>query len=144
GGALGGRGRRQDHTAGDRRAHRDEVRRRGRRPVLHGADAAGRPGGHRSHRRRGERGDPRRPDPRSHRRGRPQAAPRVQGIARRGAEAVIPRYTLPEMAAVWTDERRLSNWLRIEVLACEAWAELGRIPQEDLDAIRERASFTVD
>jgi adenylosuccinate lyase len=57
---------------------------------------------------------------------------------------VIPRYTLPEMAAVWTDERRLSNWLRIEVLACEAWAELERIPQEDLETIRERASFTVD
>ena len=57
---------------------------------------------------------------------------------------MIPRYTLPEMAAVWTDGNRLSNWLRIEVLACEAWAELGRIPQEDLETIRERASFTVD
>jgi len=57
---------------------------------------------------------------------------------------VIPRYTLPEMAAVWTDESRLSNWLRIEILACEAWAELGRIPQDDLETIRERASFTVD
>ena len=57
---------------------------------------------------------------------------------------MIPRYTLPEMAAVWTDEARLSHWLDIEVLACEAWAEIGRIAEEDLEAIRSRASFTVD
>src|SRR5256714_12235764 len=48
------------------------------------------------------------------------------------------------MAAVWTDEQKLSYWLQIEILACEAWAELGRIPPKDLDAIRERAAFTVD
>jgi adenylosuccinate lyase len=57
---------------------------------------------------------------------------------------VIPRYTLPEMGAVWSDEARLGHWLKIEVLACEAWAQLGRIPPEDLDAIRERASFSVE
>ncbi len=49
---------------------------------------------------------------------------------------MIPRYTLPEMAAVWSDETRIRHWLRIEILACEAWAKLGRIPQEDLEAIR--------
>jgi adenylosuccinate lyase len=48
------------------------------------------------------------------------------------------------MASVWSDETRLSNWLRVEVLACEAWARLGRIPRQDLDAIRERASFTLE
>jgi adenylosuccinate lyase len=53
---------------------------------------------------------------------------------------VIPRYTLPEMAAVWTEESKLGHWLRIEVLACEAWARLGRIPPEDLEAIRARAA----
>jgi adenylosuccinate lyase len=49
---------------------------------------------------------------------------------------VIPRYTLPEMAAVWSEETKLAHWLRIEVLACEAWARLGRIPEEDLAAVR--------
>ncbi|MGH2662003.1 MAG: adenylosuccinate lyase [Actinomycetota bacterium] len=49
---------------------------------------------------------------------------------------MIPRYTLPEMAEVWSEEARLRHWLRIEVLACEAWAELGRIPPEDLESIR--------
>ena len=57
---------------------------------------------------------------------------------------MIPRYTLPEMGAVWSDEARFGHWLRIEVLACEALAQLGRIPAEDLDAIRERASFSVE
>ena len=52
---------------------------------------------------------------------------------------MIPRYTLPEMAEVWSEERKLAHWLRIEVLACEAWARLGRIPPEDLDAIHDRA-----
>jgi adenylosuccinate lyase len=57
---------------------------------------------------------------------------------------VIPRYTLPEMAAVWSEETKLRHWLRIEVLACEAWGRLGRIPPEDLDAIRTRASVRAD
>jgi adenylosuccinate lyase len=43
------------------------------------------------------------------------------------------------MARVWADETKLAHWLRIEVLACEGWTRLGRIPQEDLDQIRARA-----
>jgi len=57
---------------------------------------------------------------------------------------VIPRYSLPEMAAVWSDEARLAHWLEIELLAVEAWAELGQIPDEDAAACRARASFTVE
>jgi adenylosuccinate lyase len=52
---------------------------------------------------------------------------------------VIPRYTLPEMAAVWSEEAKLGHWLRIEVLAVEGWGRLGRIPPEDVDQIREHA-----
>jgi adenylosuccinate lyase len=48
------------------------------------------------------------------------------------------------MAAVWSDDARLANWLEIEVLAVEAWAALGTVPIEDARAIRERASFTVE
>lgn len=57
---------------------------------------------------------------------------------------MIPRYTLPEMAAVWSDEARMGHWLEIEILAVEAWARLGRIPEEDARAIRERAAFSVE
>jgi adenylosuccinate lyase len=52
---------------------------------------------------------------------------------------VIARYTLPEMAAVWSDERKLAHWLRIEILACEAWGRLGHIPSSDLEQIQARA-----
>jgi adenylosuccinate lyase len=57
---------------------------------------------------------------------------------------MIPRYTLPEMAAVWSDEVRFRHWLEIEVLAVEAWAGLGTVPPEDARAVRERASFTIE
>ena len=52
---------------------------------------------------------------------------------------MIPRYTLPEMAAVWSEETKLANWLRIELLACRAWARLGVVPPEDLEQIERRA-----
>jgi adenylosuccinate lyase len=48
------------------------------------------------------------------------------------------------MAAVWSDRARLSHWLEIEILAVEAWARLGRIPETDARAVRERASFDLD
>jgi len=57
---------------------------------------------------------------------------------------MIPRYTVPDMAAVWSDEARLRHWLEIEVLAVEAWARLGTVPQGDARAVRERASFTIE
>jgi adenylosuccinate lyase len=57
---------------------------------------------------------------------------------------MIPRYTVPEMAAVWSDEARFRHWLEIEVLAVEAWASLGTVPPEDARAVRERASFTIE
>src|SRR5436190_10124862 len=48
------------------------------------------------------------------------------------------------MAAIWSDETRMANWLEIELLAVEAWAELGAIPESDARACRDRAAFTVD
>jgi adenylosuccinate lyase len=56
---------------------------------------------------------------------------------------VIPRYTRPEMAAVWSDEARFGHWLEIEILAVEAWAGLGKVPEGDARVVRERASFSV-
>ncbi len=51
---------------------------------------------------------------------------------------MIPRYTRPEMAKLWSPEEKLRAWLLVEVLACEAWAKLGRVPQEALKIIQER------
>ncbi len=51
---------------------------------------------------------------------------------------MIGRYALPEMAAVFTDEARFGRWLEIELLATEAWAQLGVVPPEDAAAVRAR------
>jgi len=52
---------------------------------------------------------------------------------------VIPRYSLPEMAALFTDEARFEMWLEVELLAVEGWAEVGDIPATDAAAVRRRA-----
>ncbi len=56
---------------------------------------------------------------------------------------MIPRYALPPMAELFTDEARYSTWLEVEVLAVEAQAKLGVVPPEAAAAIRERAGFDV-
>ncbi len=57
---------------------------------------------------------------------------------------MIPRYALPEMTAVWSDQARLGHWLEIEILAVEALARLGVVPDADARQIRDRAAFDVD
>jgi adenylosuccinate lyase len=57
---------------------------------------------------------------------------------------VIPRYEVPEIAAIWSDQARLANWLEIELLAVEAWAELGAVPEADARVARQRATFTLE
>ncbi|ALV21640.1 MAG: adenylosuccinate lyase [Carnobacterium sp.] len=54
---------------------------------------------------------------------------------------MIERYTRPEMGKLWTDENRYNTWLEVEILAAEAWAELGEIPKEEAKKIRDHASF---
>lgn len=55
---------------------------------------------------------------------------------------MIERYTLPEMGQIWTDEHRLELWKKIEIAACEGWAQLGKIPMEAVQVIREKAAFS--
>lgn len=57
---------------------------------------------------------------------------------------MLERYTRPEMGAIWTDQNRYQAWLEVEILADEAWAELGEIPKEDVALIREKATFDID
>ncbi len=57
---------------------------------------------------------------------------------------MIPRYDVPEVSALWSDEARLGHWLEIELLAVEAWAELGVVPAADAAVCRSRAAFTVE
>lgn len=57
---------------------------------------------------------------------------------------MLARYTLPRMGSVWEPENRFRKWLEIEILACEAQAKLGVIPEEVVEAIRRKAGFDVD
>jgi len=57
---------------------------------------------------------------------------------------VIERYTRPRLAAIWSLENRYRKWLDVELLATEAWAELGRVPREAAVALRQEARFDVD
>src|ERR1700729_4515508 len=58
--------------------------------------------------------------------------------------AMIPRYSRPEMAALWSEEAKLNHWLEIEVLACEGMAKFGHIPAEDAQIIRAKAKFDIE
>ena len=57
---------------------------------------------------------------------------------------MIPRYTRPEIGAVWTQQAKLETWLEVELAATEAWAAEGVVPAEVAAAARERAAFTVE
>jgi adenylosuccinate lyase len=52
---------------------------------------------------------------------------------------VIARYSRPAMAGVWSEQRKLERWLEVELAALDAWAEVGRVPQDAAVSIRSRA-----
>ena len=54
---------------------------------------------------------------------------------------MIERYTRPEMGAIWTEENRYRKWLDVEIAVCEAWNELGKIPDEALVEIKKKINF---
>jgi adenylosuccinate lyase len=56
---------------------------------------------------------------------------------------MIERYTLPEMGALWTEQSKFQKWLEVEIAVCEVHAEMGTIPQDALEQIKSRASFSV-
>ncbi|MFH1158977.1 MAG: adenylosuccinate lyase [Pseudomonadota bacterium] len=56
---------------------------------------------------------------------------------------MIPRFSRPEMTAIWEPENRFKIWLEIEMLACEAQAEIGVIPKDAPAKIRAKAKFDI-
>ena len=57
---------------------------------------------------------------------------------------MIDRYTRPEMGDLWSEEAQFQAWLDVELAACAAWAEVGVIPQEDVETLYEKATFDVE
>ena len=56
---------------------------------------------------------------------------------------MIDRYTRPEMKRIWSDENKYDKWLKVELAACEAWTQLGEIPEEDMSKLRA-ATYNMD
>ena len=56
---------------------------------------------------------------------------------------MIERYSRQEMANIWSEENKYRAWLEVEILATEAWSQLGVIPQDDVRLIRENAKFDI-
>ncbi len=57
---------------------------------------------------------------------------------------MIDRYTLSKMGRIWSEQRKLEIMLQIEVLACEAMCNLGKIPKAALEKIKKNAKFDLD
>ena len=56
---------------------------------------------------------------------------------------MIERYSLPEMAAIWSSTHKTDTWLQVELLVCEGWAREGVIPPEAIEKIR-RARYNAE
>ena len=54
---------------------------------------------------------------------------------------MIPRYTRPDLARIWSDENKYRQWLEVELMASESLAELGEVPREAAESLREHADF---
>ena len=57
---------------------------------------------------------------------------------------MIPRYSRPEMTAIWAPENRFRIWFEIEAHACDAQAKLGVIPKSAAQEVWKKGKFEVD
>ena len=57
---------------------------------------------------------------------------------------MIERYSRAAMRKIWTDENKFKAFLKVEILACRAWSEIGHIPSEDVNRIEKNASFDLN
>ncbi len=57
---------------------------------------------------------------------------------------MIPRYTRPEMGAIWSDQHKFECWLKVELAATAALAERGEVPQAAAQALRAHAGFRIE
>ena len=57
---------------------------------------------------------------------------------------MIPRYSRPEMSAIWSEESKFQIWFEIEAHACDAQAALGVIPAEAAQTVWEKGAFDID
>src|SRR3984885_2442289 len=57
---------------------------------------------------------------------------------------MIQRYSRTEMREIWSEQRKLESWLKIELLASESLVKLKLVPKADFEIIKSRAAFTIE
>lgn len=57
---------------------------------------------------------------------------------------MLNRYSRKEMREIWSEKSKFNAWLKVEILACEAWSKLGEIPKEDVEKLWKNAKFDID
>lgn len=57
---------------------------------------------------------------------------------------MLNRYSRKAMREIWSEDAKFNAYLKVEILACEAWSKLGEIPSEDVEALWKNASFDID
>ena len=57
---------------------------------------------------------------------------------------MIERYSREEIKKIWELQAKFEYYLKVEIAVCEAYAKLGKIPAENLEEIKSKASFTLD
>ncbi len=57
---------------------------------------------------------------------------------------MIPRYSRPEMTAIWAEENRFQVMLQVEILAMESMVKQGKVPKADLEEVKKKAAINVD
>ena len=56
---------------------------------------------------------------------------------------MIERYSRQQMTEIWTEQNQFQAWLDVELAACRAWSNMGKIPSEDVDRLYDKASFDI-
>jgi adenylosuccinate lyase len=56
---------------------------------------------------------------------------------------MIDRYSLEKMKSIWSEENKFRKWLEVELAACEAWRQLGKIPESSFKKIKRNANFSI-
>jgi len=57
---------------------------------------------------------------------------------------MIERYATPDMSRIWSDQNKYETWKNVEIAVLEVLTDMGKVPKESLDVIKEKADFSVD
>ena len=57
---------------------------------------------------------------------------------------MIERYSRSEMSEIWSEQNHFQAWLDVELAACKAWSNIGKIPAEDVQKLYDNATFDID